>query len=103
MSRDFEDDQRRLTLHVGRMGLSLQRNDGLALADKQFAYIVFFDDDFVPSRFWIERMTDLFAARPDIAGVTGVVLADGVSTAGIAPQAGEAIVDQREFAPRLER
>jgi GT2 family glycosyltransferase len=95
----LEDDHGRLTLHVGRMGLSLQRNDGLALAGKQFAYIVFFDDDFVPSRFWIERMTDLFAARPDIAGVTGTVLADGVSTAGIALPAGEAIVEQRDSHP----
>jgi GT2 family glycosyltransferase len=95
----LDDDQGRLTLHVGRVGSSLQRNDGLALAGERFAYIVFFDDDFVPSRFWIERMTDLFEARPDIAGLTGTVLADGVSTAGIAPREGEAIVEQRDSNP----
>ena len=95
----LDEDQAWLTLHVDRAGLSLQRNDGLALAGEHFAYIVFFDDDFIPSRFWVERMTDLFAARPDIAGLTGMVLADGVSTAGIVPQAGEAIVEQRDSNP----
>src|SRR5262249_25395781 len=49
-----------LTVCVGRTGSSLQRNDGLALAGSRFSYIVFFDDDFVPSRFWIERMLDVF-------------------------------------------
>jgi glycosyltransferase involved in cell wall biosynthesis len=72
-----------LTLHVGRPGLTSQRNDGLKLAGSRFSYIVFFDDDFVPSRFWIERMTRTFEARPDIVGMTGTILADGTLGAGI--------------------
>jgi GT2 family glycosyltransferase len=72
-----------LTAVVGREGSSSQRNDGLALAGSRFSSIVFFDDDFVPSRFWIERMEAVFAAHPDIAGLTGIVLADGTTTAGI--------------------
>jgi GT2 family glycosyltransferase len=72
-----------LTAVVGREGSSSQRNDGLALAGARFSCIVFFDDDFVPSRFWIERMEAVFAANPDIAGLTGIVLADGTTTAGI--------------------
>src|ERR1700744_4643863 len=67
----------RLTVTVGRTGLTLQRNDGLALAAGRFSTIVFFDDDFVPSRFWIERLAGLFDIRSDIAGLTGAVLADG--------------------------
>jgi GT2 family glycosyltransferase len=90
-------DQRNLTLQVGRVGSSLQRNDGLSLAGERFSYIVFFDDDFVPSRFWIERMTDLFEARPDIAGLTGAVLADGASTAGIALDDARSMVEQRDY------
>ena len=66
-----------LTVRVGREGSSSQRNDGLALAGDRFAYVVFFDDDFVPSKFWIERMEAVFQADPAIAGVTGRVLADG--------------------------
>jgi GT2 family glycosyltransferase len=95
----LDHNQHHLTLQIGRTGSTLQRNDGLALADERFSYIVFFDDDFVPSRFWIERMTDLFEARPDIAGLTGTVLADGTTTAGITPNEGRAIVEQRDSNP----
>src|SRR5215210_7065359 len=72
-----------LTVQIGRTGLTVQRNDRLALAGPRFSYIVFFDDDFVPSRFWVERMSEIFAARPDIAGLTGTVLTDGTTTAGV--------------------
>jgi GT2 family glycosyltransferase len=79
----MDRDQSNLTVQVGRTGSSLQRNDGLALAGSRFSYIVFFDDDFVPSRFWLERMNNVFASRPDVVGLTGAVLADGTTTAGI--------------------
>lgn len=92
----LDGNQNNVTAKVGRTGLTLQRNDGLALAAGRFSYIVFFDDDFIPSRFWIERMTALFEARPDIAGLTGAILADGTTTAGIAPDEGRAIVERRD-------
>jgi GT2 family glycosyltransferase len=79
----LNQNQSHLTVKIGRTGLTLQRNDGLALAGSRFSYIVFYDDDFVPSRFWLERMFDIFESRPDIAGLTGTVLADGTTTAGI--------------------
>jgi glycosyltransferase involved in cell wall biosynthesis len=85
-----------LTVQVGRTGLTLQRNDGLTLAGSRFSYIVFFDDDFVPSRFWLERMEDIFASRPDIAGLTGTVLADGTTTAGIRLDDARAMVRRRD-------
>lgn len=81
-----------LTAVVGREGSSSQRNDGLALAGFRFSYIVFLDDDFVPSRFWIERMEAVFEANPDIAGLTGIVLADGTTTAGIGLEDAQAMV-----------
>ena len=80
---DLSHGDNAVTLHVGRPGLTSQRNDGLKLAGSRFSHIVFFDDDFVPSRFWIERMTAIFETRPDIAGVTGTILADGTLDAGI--------------------
>ena len=79
----LDRDQSNLTVQVGRTGSSLQRNDGLALAGSRFSYIVFFDDDFVPSRFWLERMHNVFASNLDVVGLTGAVLADGTTTAGI--------------------
>jgi GT2 family glycosyltransferase len=75
--------QANVTVRIGRTGSSPQRNYGLALAGQRFSYVVFFDDDFVPSRFWLERMHDLFESRPDLVGLTGTVLADGTTTAGI--------------------
>jgi GT2 family glycosyltransferase len=72
-----------LTARVGRPGSALQRNDALALAAERFAYVVFFDDDFVPSRFWLERVARLFEARPDVDGFTGHVIADGAAGPGI--------------------
>jgi glycosyltransferase involved in cell wall biosynthesis len=93
----LEHSQDNLTVRIGRTGLTLQRNDGLALAGSRFAYIAFFDDDFVPSRFWLERMADIFESRPDIAGVTGTVLADGTTTAGIPLDHAQAAVRLRDL------
>jgi GT2 family glycosyltransferase len=84
--------QDRLTVHIGRTGSTFQRNDGLALAGSRFGQIVFFDDDFVPSRYWLERMAAIFHHHADIVGVTGRVLADGTRDAGIPLQTAIAMV-----------
>jgi GT2 family glycosyltransferase len=68
----------------------------LALAGPRFKYIVFFDDDFVPSRFWLERMQEIFESRPDIMGLTGTVLADGTRTAGIELDDARALVARHD-------
>ena len=92
----------RLTVSIGRPGSSSQRNDGLDLAGSKFSQIVFFDDDFIPSRFWIERLTRLFEARPDVSGVTGTILRDGAPTAGIALAEAQVVVDKRDADPAGE-
>jgi GT2 family glycosyltransferase len=92
----LNQERDRLTVQVGRTGLTLQRNDGLALAGSRFSLIVFFDDDFVPSRFWLERMSEIFESRPDVAGVTGTVLADGTTTAGVSLNEARSIVRLRD-------
>ena len=96
---ELDQSQTNLTVRIGREGSTFQRNDGLALAGSRFSYIVFFDDDFVPSRFWLERMEAAFASRPDLAGMTGDVLADGTRTAGIALDEAKAMVDVRDVSP----
>jgi hypothetical protein len=88
-----------VTAIVGRPGSSSQRNDGLDLAGSRFSQIVFFDDDFIPSRFWLERLTRLFRSRPDVSGVTGTLLRDGAPTAGIALAQAQAIVATRDADP----
>jgi hypothetical protein len=84
--------QANLTVRIGRTGSSPQRNDGLVLAGSRFSYIVFFDDDFVPSRFWLERMHMLFETQPGLIGLTGNLLADGTITEGIHLEHAKAMV-----------
>jgi len=95
----LNQNQEHLTVQIGRTGSTFQRNDGLALAGSRFSYIVFFDDDFVPSRFWLERMSEIFELRPDIAGLTGTVLADGTRTAGIRLDDAQSMVRLRDSNP----
>ena len=95
----LDRERQHLTVHIGRPGLTLQRNDGLALAGSRFSRIVFFDDDFVPSRFWLERMAEIFDRRPDVAGLTGTVLADGTTTEGIRLGDARLLVATRDSSP----
>jgi glycosyltransferase involved in cell wall biosynthesis len=92
----LDQSQENLTVRIGRPGSTFQRNDGLSLAGSKFSYIVFFDDDFVPSRFWIERMEAIFESRPDVAGMTGIILADGTRTAGIGLDAAQSMVSRHD-------
>ena len=94
---ELDRKNERLTVTIGRQGSTFQRNDGLKLAGSRFSHIVFFDDDFVPSRFWLERMTAIFNARPDIAGITGDVLADGTRTAGIDREDARKMVELKDI------
>lgn len=90
-----------VTTLVGRRGSCTQRNDGLDAGAASADTIIFLDDDFAPSAYWVERIEALFAARPEIAGVTGVVLADGAKTPGIDADAAWAMVEAHDRdAPR---
>lgn len=71
-------------LQAPRAGLTLQRNCGIAHARERGllgdtpSFCVFFDDDFRPADNWIEQAQRCFVAQPDVMGITGHVLADGV-------------------------
>lgn len=45
--------------------------------------ILFLDDDYLPSRFAVERAAQLMADHTDLAGATGHLLADGIDGPGI--------------------
>lgn len=87
-----------LTAIVGREGSALQRNDGLLLAGAEYDAIAFFDDDFVPSRFWLETLAGLLTANPSIGGLTGTLLADGIKSPGIPLETALAAVNERDEA-----
>jgi hypothetical protein len=87
-----------LNTHVllGPAGLALQRNRALAAVPADADYVIFFDDDFIPSRLWIERVQNVFAARPDATIVTGLVIADGVKFGGIERASGLSMVERTD-------
>jgi hypothetical protein len=59
-------------------------------------FVVFFDDDFIPSVFWIERLQRFFTACTQAVAVTGRVIADGVKTGGLEWSEGLSIVERAD-------
>jgi GT2 family glycosyltransferase len=79
----------------GPKGLPVQRNRGLdALRDADCDVVVFYDDDFVPAFDSLERFGRVFADNPEVVGVTGRVLADGIGTAGVGKEDAVRLVDE---------
>ena len=77
-------------------GLTIQRNailDAAADADA----ILFLDDDFLCAADYLARAEDLLTEHPDIAMLTGRVLADGIKGPGLSVAEAESIL---EYAPR---
>jgi GT2 family glycosyltransferase len=64
----------------GPAGLPRQRNLAIDQIIDNTDIIVFFDDDFAPSRFWIERCIEVFHSNTHVVGLSGTVLKDGVSS-----------------------
>lgn len=85
----------------GPPGLPAQRNRALSKVRAKFDIVIFFDDDFIPSRYWIEGVGTLLTAQPDVACVTGLVLHDGVKTGGLAWSEGHSIVGSKDANVKL--
>lgn len=78
---------------LGPAGLAAQRNTGLrAIGGADVA--VFYDDDFVPAPGALEGIERLFSGRPEVAGATGQVAADGASGDAISEDAATEICRQ---------
>jgi len=67
-----------LVIIASQPGLTLQRNAILDRLPEDCEFIVFFDDDFFPQREWLARAIAAFEARPEVACITGHVIANGV-------------------------
>ncbi len=77
------DETNVLEVVLSAKGLCAQRNAGLDHIGDDADLIVFFDDDFVPAPTYLERLEAYFEADPMIAGLTGLVLRDGVTGPGL--------------------
>lgn len=89
-----------VTVLLSEPGLPIQRNAGLAAAIGSSDIIAFFDDDYVPSSYCIADIDALFAAHPEIVGANGMLLADGINSAGIDYDEAARLVASRDAQPR---
>jgi glycosyltransferase involved in cell wall biosynthesis len=83
-----------IELIFGTPGSAVQRNRALSVVRGKFDVIIFFDDDFVPSRFWIERIHGFLAIEPEVMCVTGHVLSDGVLSGRLRWAEGQLLVEK---------
>jgi GT2 family glycosyltransferase len=66
----------------GPHGLSAQRNAILDVA-RDFAILVFFDDDFFPLPSYLAEVELCFAAQPTVVATSGHVIANGITGPGL--------------------
>jgi GT2 family glycosyltransferase len=79
-------------------GLPGKRNAILATAT-QADVIVFFDDDFIADRQWLEQVGRIMDLEPDIVVATGSVIADGVNGPGLTPAVAREILGANHHTP----
>jgi GT2 family glycosyltransferase len=80
----------------GPRGLCAQRNANLEALTRKADIVVFLDDDNFPCRDFLQQLEAVFASRADAAMITGLVLADGITSPGIAPDQARAVIAEAE-------
>lgn len=85
-----------LTIVHSPVGLTSQRNRALAAMITDPLVIAFFDDDYVPTATCLADVIRSFAVIPDVIGLTGKLLADGINSAGIDYEHAVALVEAHE-------
>jgi len=70
-------------LVFGPKGSCVQRNTALDRLADACDVVMFLDDDYVPSRFAVERAVRLIETHPDVTGACGHLLADGIHGPGL--------------------
>jgi hypothetical protein len=85
---------------TGPKGLTKQRNKVLDHLGVDCDLIIFADDDFVPSKHYIEETLNIMSARPEIVMLSGWVIADGINSEGISFEDAAKMVAERDAAPK---
>jgi len=81
----------------GQAGLTKQRNTGIRAVMNDADAIVFFDDDFLPSSHWLQRLEKILIEYPLILGIDGRTLADGSKGAAIDVEDAERLLSEYEI------
>ena len=90
----------RVSVVVGDLGSSAQRNAALDDALGRFDVLTFLDDDFIPADDYLEGVRRAFADHPGWAVVMGNVVRDGVKIGGIDWDEGVRALRASESEPR---
>jgi len=88
---------------LAEKGLCKQRNRSLDLLRDRADVIVFLDDDYVAAPEFIAGVEQVFSERPDVVGVTGRVIADGVHGAGFSVEEAIAFIEADQPPPPSDR
>lgn len=95
-------DEPDVEIVMGSKGLCAQRNRAVERLRNSYDFIMFFDDDYVPSKFALARIVEFFEAHTDVAGVMGNTISDGIKGPGISFQDACRIVADYDAKPRPE-
>jgi GT2 family glycosyltransferase len=77
----------------GKAGSAAQRNRALNRVRACCDVVIFFDDDFAPSRFWIEHCRSIFESEAGVVGVSGVLIRDGAKADEISWEEAKRLID----------
>lgn len=83
---------------MGERGLAHQRNRGLERCLGECDIVAFFDDDYLPSRRALQGISAFFTAHPDVAGINGRLLADGINSEGLSYREAMELIEEYETA-----
>ena len=89
------------TVIIAPVGLTAQRNRGMSAITTSPSLIAFFDDDYVPTSTCLEDIIACFEAMPDVVGLTGTMLSDGINSSGIAYEDAMEMISAHERKPRV--
>jgi len=81
----------------GQPGITVQRNTGVYAVTNEADAIVFFDDDFLPSKHWLQRLERILLEYPLILGIDGQTLADGSKGPGIKVEDAERLLSEYDI------
>jgi hypothetical protein len=84
---------------VGSKGLPAQRNRGIEKVPADCDLLAFLDDDYLPSIHALAGMDALFTRFPGVVGANGILLADGINSAGIEYREALALLRKHDTRP----
>jgi GT2 family glycosyltransferase len=98
LAANFAPDDKTRVLYSSP-GSCAQRNKGLAFLRDRVDVVLFIDDDFWMSATYVQELERIFSANDDIVAATGLVLADGATTAGISVADAEKCLEDYQRVP----